>query len=89
LRHRSDDHRGGIVTADGRFRIFAFAEAGDPAAPGSAIRRLCEFLAESRDSPVRKYTRRGEDIDAVIDVCAVFQQAHRELAIDAMPRLLL
>jgi phenol 2-monooxygenase len=82
-------HLGRVVSADGRFRIFAFAEAGDPTAPGSAIRRLCEFLAESRDSPVRKYTRRGEDIDAVIDVRAVFQQAHRELAIEAMPRLLL
>jgi phenol 2-monooxygenase len=33
--------------------------------------------------------RSGEDIDAVIDVRAVFQQAHRELAIEAMPALLL
>jgi phenol 2-monooxygenase len=38
---------------------------------------------------VRKYTRRGEDIDAVIDVRAVFQQAHRDLAVEAMPALLL
>jgi phenol 2-monooxygenase len=54
---------------------------------------LCDFLAEGRESPVRKYTRGGEDIDAVIDVRAVFQQAHRELAIEAiietMPALLL
>jgi phenol 2-monooxygenase len=82
-------HLGHVVGADGRFRIFAFAPAGDPAAPGSAIRRLCDFLAESEESPVRKYTRGAEDIDAVIDVRAVFQQAHRELAIEAMPALLL
>ncbi len=82
-------HLGHVVEADGRFRIFAFAGAGDPAAPSSAIRQLCNFLAESPRSPVRKYTRRGEDIDAVIDVRAVFQQAHRELAIEAMPTLLL
>lgn len=82
-------HLGHVVEADGRFRIFAFAAAGDPAAPGSTIRRLCDFLAESEESPVRKHTRRGEDIDAVIDVRAVFQQAHRELAIEAMPALLL
>jgi phenol 2-monooxygenase len=50
---------------------------------------MCDFLAESRDSPVRKYTRRDEDIDAVIDVRAVFQQAHRELALEDMPALLL
>jgi phenol 2-monooxygenase len=81
-------HLGHVVKADGRFRIFAFAGAGDPAASGSAIRRLCDFLAKE-ESPVRKYTRRGEDIDAVIDVRAVFQQAHRELQIEAMPELLL
>jgi phenol 2-monooxygenase len=82
-------HLGHVVKADGRFRIFAFAGAGNPSASGSAICQLCDFLAEDRESPVRKYTRRGEDIDAVIDVRAVFQQAHRDLAIEAMPRLLL
>jgi phenol 2-monooxygenase (NADPH) len=82
-------HLGHVVKADGRFRIFVFAGAGNPAASGSVILRLCDFLATSQESPVRKYTRRGEDIDAVIDVRAVFQQAHRELAIEAMPALLL
>jgi phenol 2-monooxygenase len=80
---------GHVVRADGRFRIFAFAGAGDPIASGSAIRRLCDFLADDPRSPVRRYTRRGEDVDAVIDLRAVFQQAHRELAIEAMPALLL
>jgi phenol 2-monooxygenase len=82
-------HLGHVAGADGRFRIYAFAGAGDPTARGADIRRLCEFLAEGEQSPVRKYTRQGEDIDAVIDVRAVFQQAHRELAIEAMPALLL
>jgi phenol 2-monooxygenase len=80
---------GHVVRADGRFRIFAFAGAGDPAAANSAIRKLCDFLATAPESPVRKYTRSGEDIDAVIDVRAVFQQAHRELAIESMPAPLL
>jgi phenol 2-monooxygenase len=77
------------VKADGRFRIFAFAGAEDPAAPASAIRALCSFLAEAPDSPVRKYTPKDADIDSVIDVRAVFQQGHRELAIEAMPAFLL
>jgi phenol 2-monooxygenase len=80
---------GHVVKADGRFRIFAFAGAGDPAASDSGIRRLCEFLGESPESPILKYTRPGEDVDAVIDARAVFQQAHRELAIEVMPALLL
>src|SRR6516164_5642947 len=72
-------HLGHVIKADGRFRIFAFAGADNPTASGSTIRRLCDFLAEDQQSPIRKYTRRGEDIDAVIDVRAVFQQAHRQL----------
>ena len=82
-------HLGHITSADARFRIFVFADSSDPTAAGSSIRRLCDFLAEDRRSPVRKYTGQDEDIDAVIDVRAVFQQAHRELAIEAMPALLL
>jgi phenol 2-monooxygenase len=82
-------HLGHVIKADGRFRIFAFAGAGNPSASDSAIRQLCDFLAEGQDSPVRKYTPCGEDIDAVIDVRAVFLQPHRELAIEPMPRLLL
>jgi phenol 2-monooxygenase len=80
---------GHVARADGRWRIFAFAGAGDPAAPNSGIRALCDFLAEAPSSPVRRYTAKGEDIDAVIDVRAVFQQGYRELAIEAMPSLLL
>ena len=38
---------------------------------------------------MRKYTPAGEDIDAVIDVRAVFQQSHHELAIATMPSFLL
>jgi phenol 2-monooxygenase len=82
-------HLGHAVKADGRWRIFAFAGAEDPTAPNSGIRALCDFLAEAQDSPVRKYTPTGEDIDSVIDVRAVFQQAHRELAVEAMPSFLL
>jgi phenol 2-monooxygenase len=85
-------HLGHVAKADGRFRIYIFSGQGDPAATGSKFRKLCDFLADSPQSPVRKYTRQednAEDIDAVIDVRAVFQQAHRELAIASMPALLL
>jgi phenol 2-monooxygenase len=82
-------HLGHTVKADGRWRLFAFAGAEDPAASNSGIRTLCDFLAEARESPVRTYTPEGEDIDAVIDVRAVFQQGHHDLAIEAMPSFLL
>ncbi|MCK1491526.1 FAD-binding monooxygenase [Bradyrhizobium sp. 180] len=82
-------HLGHAAQADGRFRIYAFSPAEDPAAAGSAIRALCNFLAEARASPIRRYTRVGADIDSVIDLRAIFQQDHRELALEAMPSLLL
>lgn len=82
-------HLGHAAQADGRFRIYAFSPAEDPAASSSAIRALCDFLAESRQSPIRRYTPLGADIDGVIDLRAVFQQDHRELAIENMPPMLL
>lgn len=82
-------HLGHAARADGRFRIYAFSPAEDPAAIGSAIRALCSFLTEARESPVKRYTPVGADIDSVIDLRAVFQQDHRELAVAAMPPLLL
>ncbi len=80
---------GHVVKADGRWRIFAFADKGDPAAETSAIRRLCNFLKDDQSSPVLRHTAAGEDIDAVIDLRAVFQQNHRDLALGRMPSLLL
>ena len=80
---------GHVVKADGRWRLFAFAPAEDPAGPSSRLRAFCAFLARSPQSPVRRYTPSGADIDSVIDVRAVFQQAHRELTLDALPAFLL
>jgi len=82
-------HLGHAVQADGRFRLFAFAGVGDPFAPGSALNKLCTFLAEDKASPVVRYTKADEDIDAVIDVRAILQQGHRDIAIGTLPDLLL
>ena len=82
-------HLGHVLKADGRWRLFVFAPAEDPASPSSKVRALCQFLGESRQSPVRRYTPKRADIDSAIDVRAVFQQGHRELAIEAMPAFLM
>jgi phenol 2-monooxygenase (NADPH) len=82
-------HLGHVAKTDGRFRIFVFAGSGDPAASNSTVRALCDYLSESPKSLVKQYTPAGANIDSVIDVRAVFQQTHSELAIEAMPPLLL
>ncbi|MDB5928855.1 MAG: phenol 2-monooxygenase [Polaromonas sp.] len=81
---------GHVGKADGRWRLYAFAAATDATAGmDTSIGALCKFLAESSDSPVRKYTPQGQDIDALFDVRAIFQQGHTGLDLGSMPTLLL
>jgi phenol 2-monooxygenase len=80
---------GHTIKADGRWRIFAFAPAEDPSKADSVIHALCSFLENDPQSPLKKYTPAGEDIDAMIDIRAVFQQGHHELEIGSMPPLLI
>ena len=82
-------HLGHTIDADARWRLFAFAGAGDPTSKTSAFGRLCTFLADSPESPLRKYTPNGADPDAVIDLRAVFQHYHRDLDMMALPRVLM
>jgi 2-polyprenyl-6-methoxyphenol hydroxylase-like FAD-dependent oxidoreductase len=82
-------HLGHAGKADGRWRLYAFAGANDDSNAQVGVRALCRFLEQSPDSPVRKYTRAGQDPDAVFDLRAIFQQPHRDLAIESMPALLL
>ena len=79
---------GHVAEADARWRLYAFAGKADSSHPGSAIHRLADWLEAHPNSPVVKHTRKGEDIDAVIDVRAVFQQTFDQLAYEDMPSLL-
>lgn len=81
-------HLGHAIEADARWRVFLFADAGDAGQPEGRVAQLCRFLETAETSPLRRFTRVGEDIDAVIDVRAVFQQGFRELDYGAMPSLL-
>ena len=76
-------HLGHVARADGAWRVYVFADRS-----GSRARELCEFLA-SEASPVARFTPEGAEPDSVIDVRAVFQQGHRDLAVDGMPAALL
>ena len=79
---------GHVAEADARWRIYAFAGKADTSNPGSAIHKLADWLENDPQSPVVRHTRKGEDIDAVIDVRAVFQQTFDQLAYENMPSLL-
>ena len=79
---------GHVAEADARWRLYVFAGQADSAQAGSAIHQLADWLETHPHSPVVKHTRPGEDIDAVIDVRAVFQQTFDQLAYEQMPSLL-
>jgi phenol 2-monooxygenase len=79
---------GHVAQADGRWRLYAFAGRSDGSAPGSAIHRLADWLQTDPSSPVLRHTRADEDVDALIDVRAVFQQTFDALAYEDMPSLL-
>jgi phenol 2-monooxygenase len=80
-------HLGHVARADGAWRLYVFADRDDPANPASRVRSLCDFLA-SEKSPIARHTPTGADPDSVIDVRAVFQQGHRDVAVDAMAPVL-
>jgi phenol 2-monooxygenase len=75
---------GHCARADGAWRILAFADPG-----GRLLRELMSYLDESPSSPIRRCTPASADIDSVIDVRAVFQEGHRQVAVDALPSMLL
>ena len=81
-------HLGHVARADGAWRLYVFADRTDPASPNSRARQLCYFLA-SEKSPVARFTPEGAAPDSVIDVRAVFQQGHRDLAVNSMPAVLM
>ena len=74
---------GHVARADGAWRIYVFADRDS-----SRLRELCEFLA-SHNSPIARHTPTGADPDSVIDVRAVFQQGHRDVAVEELPSVLL
>ncbi len=80
-------HLGHAAEADGRWRLYLFAGA-DGAAAGSRLARLCDWLERDPDSPVRRHTPAGANVDALIDVRAVFQAPHQALSMDEIPSLL-
>ena len=75
---------GHVARADAAWRLYAFGDAG-----ARRLHDLMAFLHDAADSPVRRHTPEGADIDRVLDVRAVYQQAHRTLKVEELPPMLL
>ena len=76
-------HLGHQATADGRWRIYVFADAARAGA-ASDLADFGEWIATSPDSPIAA-TPAGADRDAWFDVKVVYQQDHVNVDINAVP----
>lgn len=76
-------HLGHHHRADGRWRIYVFADAA-PASGEGAVAELSRWLLESPDSPLAA-TPQGADIDAWFDVKVIYQQPHGEVDLRVVP----
>ena len=82
-------HLGHICEADGRWRLLAFAPKNDFGQKVGVIGNLVTFLNYDSESPIKKYTAIGHDLDATLDFRVVFQQRHHEIKIGKLPSHLL
>lgn len=76
-------HLGHQATADGRWRIYVFADAAGAGAP-SPVADFAEWIANAPDSPLAA-TASGADPDAWFDVKVIYQQDHTNIDIGAVP----
>jgi len=83
-------HLGHCIKADGRWRLFAFARpiADQPDRLGG-ISALCQFLEDDPASPVVKYSPADKPADYLFDLRVIFQEAFRDVELEAMPEFLL
>ncbi|RBP62754.1 phenol 2-monooxygenase [Brevibacterium sanguinis] len=84
-------HLGHQATADGRWRIYVFADSARPTSDtGSAdsqVARLAGWLESDPRSPLVAYRRPGDDLDALIELSVVYQQAHTEFTFPEVPEV--
>src|SRR5690606_25933934 len=77
-------HLGHHARADGRWRVYAFADRPGPTEP-SALRDWAEWMGTADDSPLLRHTPPDEDPDSVLDVKVIYQQGYDEVDVTQVP----
>lgn len=72
-------HLGHHAKADGRWRVYAFADRD-----GAALDAWASRMA-SDDSPIARHTPAGADVDALFDVKVIYPQRYDEVDVTAVP----
>ena len=67
-------HLGHLHEADGRWRVYVFADAAAPALSGTPTAEFAEWWRNGEDSPWVRFTPEDGDEDAVFDTKVIYQQ---------------
>lgn len=78
-------HLGHLHEADGRWRVYVFADAAAPALEGTPTAEFASWWANDAASPRALYTPAGGDDDAVFDTKVIYQQDYTEVELDVVP----
>lgn len=77
-------HLGHHAKADGRWRIYVFADAARPG-DASGVADLARWIGSAPESPVVAFTPEGSDLDAWFDVKVIYQQPHGDVDLGVVP----
>ncbi|GAA1927349.1 FAD-dependent monooxygenase [Brevibacterium antiquum] len=79
-------HLGHRARADGRWRVYVFADAPVPGNNASSkVTQLADWLNADPASPLVKYRRAGEDLDSLLELSVIYQQGHTEFSFPDVP----
>jgi phenol 2-monooxygenase len=71
-------HLGHLHEADGRWRVYVFADSAAPALEGTPVADFANWWANDEASPRVRYTPGDGDDDAVFDSKVIYQQEYTE-----------
>ena len=74
--------------ADGRWRVYVFADAASPG-EASAVADWAHWFQTSPTSPLLVHTPADGEIDSIFDVKVIYQQAHSDMEIGRVPEVFL
>ncbi len=75
---------GHVHQADARWRLYAFGDES-----GDGLREPAAWLSTDPASPLRRFTRDSDELDAVLDVHVIFQGDHHDIEVTGLPEALL
>jgi phenol 2-monooxygenase len=78
---------GHLHEADGRWRVYVFADSAAPATTGTPTADFAQWWQDGAESPRVKYTPLNGDTDAIFDTKVIYQQDYTEVEPGHVPEV--